>query len=201
VNLGEARRTRDGSGGPQETIGYSIKRRLLGPPMVNEQLQVERLSRPLALGVLSCDGISSANYGSELLLHELLPFFGLTAFTLLLTIRPISKTSDSRAKRCQRRNASPSGKSPVGSPVLAATTRAKRSGLAATSRSPIRPPQSWPTSVMPARPSRSKITGTRDEAASGPGWSARRSRSVIPCERGGGLPQSSAGSGVGRLRP
>src|SRR5207247_11219550 len=34
--------------------------------------------------VLSCDGISSANYGSELILHELLPFFGLTAFTLLL---------------------------------------------------------------------------------------------------------------------
>jgi amino acid transporter len=84
VNLGEAQRARDGSGGPQETVGYSIKRRLLGPPMVNEQLQVERLSRPLALGVLSCDGISSANYGSELILRELLPFFGLTAFTLLL---------------------------------------------------------------------------------------------------------------------
>jgi amino acid transporter len=84
VNLGEAQRARDGSSGQQETIGYSIKRRLLGPPMVNEQLQVERLSRPLALGVLSCDGISSANYGSELILHELLPFFGLTAFTLLL---------------------------------------------------------------------------------------------------------------------
>jgi amino acid transporter len=84
VTLGEAQRARDGSSGPQETIGYSIKRRLLGPPMVNEQLQEERLSRPLALGVLSCDGISSANYGSELILHELLPFFGLTAFTLLL---------------------------------------------------------------------------------------------------------------------
>ena len=38
----------------------------------------------LGLGVLSCDGISSANYGSELILHELLPFFGLAAFTLLL---------------------------------------------------------------------------------------------------------------------
>ena len=34
--------------------------------------------------MLSCDGISSANYGSELILHELLPFFGLAAFTLLL---------------------------------------------------------------------------------------------------------------------
>jgi amino acid transporter len=67
-----------------ETFWYSVKRRLLGPPLVNEQLTHERLSKPLALGVLSCDGISSANYGSELILHELLPFFGLAAFTLLL---------------------------------------------------------------------------------------------------------------------
>ncbi len=76
-----------GAGGADdlpESFWYSVKRRLLGPPLVNEQLRVERLSKPLALGVLSCDGISSANYGSELILHELLPFFGLTAFTLLL---------------------------------------------------------------------------------------------------------------------
>src|SRR5262249_12394746 len=67
-----------------ETFWYSVKRRLLGPPLVNEQLAQERLSKPLALGVLSCDGISSANYGSELILHELLPFFGLASFTLLM---------------------------------------------------------------------------------------------------------------------
>ncbi len=67
-----------------ETFWYSVKRRMLGPPLVNEQLRTERLSKVLGLGVLSCDGISSANYGSELILHELLPFFGLTAFTLLL---------------------------------------------------------------------------------------------------------------------
>jgi amino acid transporter len=73
-----------GTGTLPETFGYSVKRRLLGAPMVNEQLREERLSKPLALGVLSCDGISSANYGSELILHELLPFFGLTAFALLL---------------------------------------------------------------------------------------------------------------------
>jgi amino acid transporter len=68
----------------REGLGYTLKRRLLGPPMVNEELASERLSQPLALGVLSCDGISSANYGSELILHELLPFFGLAAFTILL---------------------------------------------------------------------------------------------------------------------
>jgi amino acid transporter len=72
--------------GPAESFGYSVKRRLLGPPLVTEQLQEERLSRPLALGVLSCDGISSANYGSELILHELLPFFGLASFTLLMPL-------------------------------------------------------------------------------------------------------------------
>jgi amino acid transporter len=67
-----------------ESFWYTVKRRLLGPPMVNEQLSTERLSKILGLGVLSCDGISSANYGSELILHELLPLFGLAAFTLLL---------------------------------------------------------------------------------------------------------------------
>ena len=72
-----------------EGVGYTLKRRLLGPPMVNEQLSEERLSKPLALGVLSCDGISSANYGSELILHELLPFFGLSAFSLLLPMTAV----------------------------------------------------------------------------------------------------------------
>ena len=67
-----------------EPFGYALKCRLLGPPLVTDRLRVERLSKPLGLGVLSCDGISSANYGSELILHELLPYFGLAAFTLLL---------------------------------------------------------------------------------------------------------------------
>jgi amino acid transporter len=70
--------------GVPETFWYSAKRRLLGPPLVTDQLRVERLSKRLAIGVLSCDGISSANYGSELILYSLLPFFGLAAFTLLL---------------------------------------------------------------------------------------------------------------------
>jgi amino acid transporter len=73
-----------GAGDVPEGFWYNVKLRLLGPPLVNEQLQVERLSKPLGLGVLSCDGISSANYGSELMLVILLPFFGMAAFTLLL---------------------------------------------------------------------------------------------------------------------
>jgi amino acid transporter len=76
--------TPDLQGQVPETFWYSVKRRMLGPPLVNDRLRVERLSKPLGLGVLSCDGISSANYGSELILHELLPFFGMAAFALLL---------------------------------------------------------------------------------------------------------------------
>jgi amino acid transporter len=67
-----------------ESFWYSVKRRLLGPPMVNEQLRHQRLSKPLALGVLSPDGISSSAYGTEEILIALLPLAGLAAFTLIL---------------------------------------------------------------------------------------------------------------------
>ena len=54
-----------GSGDLPEGFWYSVKRRVLGPPMVNEQLRHQRLSNFLALGVLSPDGISSSAYGTE----------------------------------------------------------------------------------------------------------------------------------------
>ena len=69
-----------------ETFGYTLKRKLLGPPLVNEQIDSERLSRPLALGVLSCDGISSAAYGTEEMLIELVPIVGVAAFSLVLPV-------------------------------------------------------------------------------------------------------------------
>jgi hypothetical protein len=70
-----------------EGPGYTLKRRLLGPPMVNEQLSEERLSKPLALGVLSPDGISSSAYGSEEILIELLKGgLGVAAFSVLLPL-------------------------------------------------------------------------------------------------------------------
>ena len=70
-----------------ETFGYSVKRRLLGPPLVNDQLGEERLSVPLALGVLSPDGISSSAYGTEEILIELLKGgLLIAAFTVLLPI-------------------------------------------------------------------------------------------------------------------
>jgi amino acid transporter len=65
---------------------YGAKRRLLGPPLVTGQLSSQRLSKPLALGVLSSDGLSSAAYGTEEILYALIPFFGLAAFTLVLPL-------------------------------------------------------------------------------------------------------------------
>jgi amino acid transporter len=52
--------------------------------MVNEELRHQRLSKVLALGVLSPDGISSSAYGTEEMLIELLPLFGLAAFAVIL---------------------------------------------------------------------------------------------------------------------
>jgi amino acid transporter len=72
------------TGGGQPAFWYTVKRRLLGPPLVNEQLGEQRLSKKLALGVLSPDGISSSAYGTEEMLIELLPVFGIAGFTLIL---------------------------------------------------------------------------------------------------------------------
>jgi amino acid transporter len=72
------------TGGLPDSLWYSTKRRLLGPPLVNQDLGEQRLSKPLALGVLSPDGISSSAYGTEEILIALVPFVGLAAFTLIL---------------------------------------------------------------------------------------------------------------------
>jgi amino acid transporter len=73
-----------------EGLGYTVKRRLLGPPLVNEELADQRLSKPLALGVLSPDGISSSAYGTEEILIELIRGgVGITAFTLILPLTGI----------------------------------------------------------------------------------------------------------------
>ncbi|HXW44907.1 MAG TPA: amino acid permease [Streptosporangiaceae bacterium] len=70
-----------------EGLGYSLKRRLLGRPLINEQLGEQRLSKTLALGVLSPDGISSSAYGTEEILIELLRGgLAVTAFAVLLPI-------------------------------------------------------------------------------------------------------------------
>jgi amino acid transporter len=73
-----------GTPDPVEGFWYAVKRRVLGLPLVNEQLGEQRLSKPLALGVLSPDGISSSAYGTEEILIALLPPLGLAAFWLIL---------------------------------------------------------------------------------------------------------------------
>jgi len=70
-----------------EGLGYVLKRRLLGRPLINEQLSEQRLSKPIALGVLAPDGISSSAYGTEEILIELLRGgLAVTAFTLILPL-------------------------------------------------------------------------------------------------------------------
>jgi amino acid transporter len=64
----------------------AYKRLVLGKPMINDELEHEKLSNPVALGVLSPDAISSTAYGPEQIMIELLPAAGLAAFALLLPI-------------------------------------------------------------------------------------------------------------------
>jgi amino acid transporter len=76
-----------GEPGLAESLGYVLKRRLLGRPLINEQLSEQRLSNPIALGVLAPDGISSSAYGTEEILIELLRGgLAITAFTLILPL-------------------------------------------------------------------------------------------------------------------
>jgi amino acid transporter len=69
-----------------ETLRYRLKNKLLGPPLVNDELSGERLGRPSALGVLSPDCISSSAYGTEQMLTQLVPYVGLAAFALVVPI-------------------------------------------------------------------------------------------------------------------
>ena len=57
--------------------------------MINAQLREQRLSKFLALGVLSPDGISSSAYGTEEILIELIQLFGITAFAVLMPVTAV----------------------------------------------------------------------------------------------------------------
>ena len=66
-----------------ETLSYRIKRVLLGPPLVSEQLVGQRLGKPTALAVLSSDVMSSSAYATEQMLRTLVLVGGLAAFSLI----------------------------------------------------------------------------------------------------------------------
>ncbi|MEU4212860.1 APC family permease [Streptomyces sp. NPDC026206] len=70
----------------RDRLAYRAKRLLLGPPLVTEQLGREKLSNPMALGVLASDCMSSTAYGSEEMLRILVPVAGVAAFTLLMPV-------------------------------------------------------------------------------------------------------------------
>jgi amino acid transporter len=69
-----------------ESRSYRLKRRLLGPPLISDQLNDQRLGKPTALAVLSSDVMSSSAYATEEILRILLPIGGLAAFALVTPI-------------------------------------------------------------------------------------------------------------------
>src|SRR5580698_2056672 len=66
-----------------ESLRYRVKRVLLGPPLVSDELQGQRLGKPTALAVLSSDVMSSSAYASEEMLRILVPIAGLAAFSII----------------------------------------------------------------------------------------------------------------------
>jgi amino acid transporter len=66
-----------------ESLRYRVKRTLLGPPLVSDQLEGQRLGKPTALAVLSSDVMSSSAYASEQMIRTLVPIGGLAAFSLV----------------------------------------------------------------------------------------------------------------------
>jgi len=68
----------------KDSFSYRVKRKLLGSPLNRHELSHQRLAKRYALGILSSDCISSSAYGSEQILIALVPFFGLSAFHMLL---------------------------------------------------------------------------------------------------------------------
>jgi amino acid transporter len=66
-----------------ESRRYRVKRVLLGPPLVSEDLHGQRLGKPTALAVLSSDVMSSSAYATEEMLRILVPIAGLAAFSIV----------------------------------------------------------------------------------------------------------------------
>ncbi len=69
-----------------ERLSYKVKRRLLGPPLVTDDLGGQRLGKPTALAVLSSDVMSSSAYATEEILRVLVPIGGLVAFSIVTPI-------------------------------------------------------------------------------------------------------------------
>src|SRR5215217_7722286 len=71
---------------PRDGVGYRVKRKLLGPPLNNEELEHERLGKPTALAVFASDNLSSSAYATEEILRVLVPAVGVAAFAMVVPL-------------------------------------------------------------------------------------------------------------------
>ncbi|MDQ1436503.1 MAG: hypothetical protein QOK43_132 [Acidimicrobiaceae bacterium] len=71
---------------PPDSVGYRLKRKVLGPPLNTEDLEHERLGKPTALAVFASDNLSSSAYATEEILRHLVTYVGLAAFALVVPI-------------------------------------------------------------------------------------------------------------------
>src|SRR5579872_2529767 len=72
-----------------ESRRYRVKRILLGPPLVSDDLHGQRLGKPTALAVLSSDVMSSSAYATEQMLRILVPIAGLAAFSIVTPLTAV----------------------------------------------------------------------------------------------------------------
>lgn len=69
-----------------ETLGFRLKNKLLGPALDNDRLIHERLGKPTALAVFASDNLSSSAYATEEILKVLIPAVGVAAFALVVPV-------------------------------------------------------------------------------------------------------------------
>lgn len=69
-----------------EPFLYRLKNKLLGKPLVTDQLSEERLPKSIALAILSSDVMSSSAYATEQILNVLIPIVGIAAFSLVIPV-------------------------------------------------------------------------------------------------------------------
>ncbi len=69
---------------PPDSLGYRLKRKILGPPLHSDQMEHQRLGKPTALAVFASDNLSSSAYATEEILHVLIPAVGVAAFSLVV---------------------------------------------------------------------------------------------------------------------
>ena len=70
---GAADRARDRAAG---SLGYRLKKKILGPPLHTDELEHQRLGKPTALAVFASDNLSSSAYATEEILTHLIPVRG-----------------------------------------------------------------------------------------------------------------------------